>query len=80
MMGHGKSWPSCKGGDVIQVYVRWHDAYSEEFICEEARHGSDLLWLGLATGQNRHIPLRSVRWFSVNPTSREPRYVDKPEG
>ena len=60
---------------MIVVFVRWHDGYCEKFICEQVRHGSDLLWLQLVTGQNRHIPLRSVRWFSVNPSSREPRNV-----
>ena len=59
---------------MIWVFVRWHDGYLEKFICDEVRHGSDLLWLQLVTGQNRHIPLRgNVRWFSVNPTSREPK-------
>ena len=63
---------------MIDVIVRWQDGYFEKFICREVRHGGDLLWLDLISRQNRHIPLRSVRWFSVNPTSREPRYVDKP--
>ena len=57
---------------MIRVYVRWHDGYLESFRCDEVRHGADLLWLLLPSGKNRHIPLRSVRWFSVNPTSREP--------
>jgi len=53
------------------VWVRWHDGYLESFDCEKVRHGADLLWLELNTGRNRHIPLRSVRWFAVNPTTRE---------
>ena len=56
---------------VMLVAVRWFDAYYEEFECEEARFGSDLLWLKLTNGQNRHIPTRQVRWFSVYPESHE---------
>lgn len=47
------------------VYVRWHDGYLECFEAVEVRFGSDLLWMRLADGQNRHIPLRSVRWLSL---------------
>ena len=57
----------------IVVYVRWFDAYLEKFVCYKVRYGSDLLWMELPDGRNRHIPLRNVRWFSENPTSREPR-------
>ena len=53
------------------VNVRWHDGYLEAFECQEVRFGSDLLWMRLINGKNRHIPLRSVRWFSVNPESHE---------
>lgn len=58
-------------GDVIVVTVRWSDAYLEAFDCEQVRFGCDLLWLKLADGKNRHIPLRAVRWFSINPESHE---------
>lgn len=53
----------------IYVSVRWHDGYLEAFEASEVRFGSDLLWIRLAEGSNRHIPLRSVRWWSVNPES-----------
>ena len=54
-----------------KVVVRWFDGYLEEFDCVETRFGSDLLWMRLKTGQNRHVPLRTVRWFSVTPESHE---------
>jgi hypothetical protein len=53
----------------IQVSVRWFDGYLEEFKASEVRFGSDLLWMRLADGGNRHIPLRQVRWYSVTPES-----------
>ncbi|HHY27205.1 MAG TPA: hypothetical protein GX523_10785 [Desulfitobacterium dehalogenans] len=53
------------------VNVRWFDGYLEEFEAAEVRFGSDLLWMRLANGSNRHIPMRQVRWFSVNPESHE---------
>ena len=53
------------------VNVRWHDGYLEKFECNSVRFGSDLLWMRLLTGRNRHIPLRSVRWFSIEPESHE---------
>ena len=56
---------------VINVTVRWFDGYLEEFECSEVRFGSDLLWMRLVNGKNRHIPLRQVRWFSQNPESHE---------
>lgn len=56
---------------MIKVSVRWHDGYLEEFDCEEVRFGSDLLWMRLVNGKNRHVPLRSVRWFSQTPESHE---------
>lgn len=40
------------------VTVRWFDGYLEEFEATEVRFGSDLLWMRLSSGQNRHIPLR----------------------
>jgi hypothetical protein len=55
----------------IRVNVRWIDGYYESFDCTEVRFGLDLLWMELTDGKNRHIPLRSVRWFSVTPESRE---------
>lgn len=53
------------------VNVRWHDGYLETFEVAEVRFGSDLIWLRLINGQNRHIPLRSVRWFSLREKSHE---------
>ena len=55
----------------IKVTVRWHDGYLENFEATEVRFGSDLLWMRLISEQNRHIPLRSVRWFSQTPESHE---------
>ena len=54
-----------------KVNVRWWDGYYEEFESSEVRFGSDLLWMRLSDGGNRHIPLRGVRWFSVTPESHE---------
>ena len=54
-----------------KVTVRWWDGYLEEFECSEVRFGSDLLFLRLASGSNRHIPLRQVRWFSLEKESHE---------
>lgn len=48
------------------VTVHWFDGYLEEFKASEVRFGSDLLWLRLEDGKNRHIPLRQVRWFSLS--------------
>ena len=56
---------------MIKVNVRWWDGYLETFECSEVRFGSDLLWMRLSDGKNRHIPLRQVRWFSINPESHE---------
>jgi hypothetical protein len=56
---------------MITVNVRWFDGYLEVFECMECRFGSDLLWMHLSDGVNRHIPLREVRWFSVSPESHE---------
>lgn len=41
-----------------KVTVRWWNGYLEEFECSEVRFGSDLLFLRLESGSNRHIPLR----------------------
>lgn len=56
---------------MIVVNVRWFDGYLEAFETSEVRFGSDLLWMRLTSGQNRHIPLREVRWFSITPESHE---------
>lgn len=61
---------------MIKVTVRWHDGHLENFKCSKVRAGSDLLWMRLLTGQNRNIPLRSVRWFSRNPESYENQTLD----
>jgi len=57
-----------KGHD-IAVVIRWFDGYLEEFKCDEVWFGSDILWMRLSGGKNRHIPLRSVRWFLQIPES-----------
>ena len=54
-----------------KVTVRWWDGYLEEFECSEVRFGSDLLFLRLESGSNRPIPLRQVRWFSLEKESHE---------
>lgn len=53
------------------VTVRWHDGYLEEFRTTEVRFGCDLLWMRLEDGKNRHIPLRSVRWFGMSQESHQ---------
>lgn len=54
---------------VIVVNVRWWDGYLEVFDTTEVRFGAYLLWLRLANGDNRHIPLAQVRWFSLSQES-----------
>ena len=51
---------------VNKVTVRWFDGYMEVFEATEVRFGSDLLWMRLKDGNNRHIPLRHVRWFGTS--------------
>lgn len=52
------------------VNVRWFDGYLEVFECSQVRQGGQILWMRLANGQNRTIPLwGNVRWFSTNPES-----------
>ena len=58
------NWKHYK--EVNTVTVRWHDGYMETFRATEVRFGSDLLWMRLEDGNNRHIPLRSVRWFGTS--------------
>lgn len=58
------------------VTVRWWDGYMEEFETSEVRFGSDLLFIRLVDGKNRHIPLRQVRWFSMSKESHQ-REVSK---
>lgn len=53
------------------VSVRWFDGYLEEFAATEVRFGSDLLFLRLKDGKNRHIPLRQVRWFGMSKESHQ---------
>lgn len=48
------------------VTVRWWDGYKEDFRATEVRFGSDLLWMRLEDGTNRHIPLKMVRWFGTS--------------
>ena len=54
------------------VTVRWWDGYMETFKCTEVRFGCDLLWMRLTNGNNRHIPLRHVRWFGLSEESHQP--------
>ena len=56
---------------MAKVVVRWFDGYLENFDCSEVRFGSDLLWMRLTSGFNRHIPMRQVRWYSITPESHE---------
>jgi len=58
------------------ISVRWWDGYLEFFKCEQVRFGSDMLWIRLEGGKNRHIPLRHVRWYSVYPESHEEMIVE----
>lgn len=58
--------------EVNVVTVRWFDGYLESFECSEVRFGSDLLWMRLTNGQNRHIPVRQVRWFGMSKESHGP--------
>lgn len=53
------------------VSVRWFDGYMEEFKATEVRFGSDLLFLRLLDGKNRHIPLRQVCWFGMTQESHQ---------
>ncbi len=53
------------------ITVRWWDGYLEEFEATEVRFGCDLLFLRLADGKNRQIPLRHVRWFSLSKESHQ---------
>ena len=57
--------------DINTVTVRWWDGYMEVFKATEVRFGSDLLWMRLEDGTNRHIPLRMVRWFGTSIESHE---------
>ena len=59
------------------VNVRWFDGYLETFEASEVRFGSDLLFMRLTNGQNRHIPLRTVRWFSMSQESHETNKLEK---
>lgn len=51
---------------INKVTVRWRDGYKEDFKATEIRFGADLLWMRLEDGNNRHIPLREVRWFGTS--------------
>jgi hypothetical protein len=59
------------------VNVRWWDGYLETFEAQEVRFGCDLLWLRLIDGNNRQIPLRGVRWFSLSKESHGTDYKDE---
>jgi hypothetical protein len=51
------------------INVRWFDGYLEVFHAQEVRFGNSYLWMRLTDGQNRHIPLSQVRWFSLSKES-----------
>ena len=54
------------------VNVGWFDGYYESFDkVKEVRFGGKLLWIEFTSGQNRHIPLDQVRWYSIYPASHE---------
>lgn len=53
-------------GAVNIVNVRWKDGYIERFNATQVRFSGKLLYLVLEDGQNRHIPLNGVRWFSLS--------------
>jgi len=54
------------------INVRWLDGLLESFeAVTNVRLGGGLLYFELGTATNRHIPLCSVRWFSVVPPTRE---------
>ena len=55
-----------KENTVNIVNVRWFDGYLETFEATEVRFGNAYLWMRLSNGQNRHIPLGQVRWFSLS--------------
>ena len=58
-----------KKTSVNLVNVRWFDGYLETFEALEIRFGNSYLWMRLIDGQNRHIPLNQVRWFSLSKES-----------
>lgn len=58
------------------VTVRWFDGYMEEFEATEVRFSSDFLFIRLFNGQNRHIPLRHVRWFGMTRESHQTTQSD----
>lgn len=62
---------SKKTPETNTVTVRWFDSYLEEFEATEVRFGSDILFLRLVDGKNRHIPLRQVRWFGMTKESHQ---------
>lgn len=53
------------------VNIRWFDGYIEKFECDEVRFGAYLIWMRLISGQNRHVPISQVRWYSIDPESHE---------
>lgn len=55
----------------IVLNVRWLDGYLERFECNEVRASEGLLFIRLTIGQNRHIPLSNVRWYSLLPESHD---------
>jgi len=61
----------CQIPETNKVTVRWFDGYLEDFEATEVRFGSDLLWMRLSNKTNRHIPLRQVRWFSLENESHQ---------
>jgi hypothetical protein len=48
------------------VKVRWFDGMMEDFTCTEVRPGKDHLWMKLESGENRWLPTKEIRWFSID--------------
>ena len=47
------------------VEIRWMDAYIEVFATMATRFTNGLIWMKLMDGDERYIPLASVRWYSI---------------
>ena len=55
-----------KEKDMKKVCVRWFDGYYEEFNAEAVRAGNSYLWMKLQDGKNRWLPIKEIRWFSID--------------
>jgi hypothetical protein len=59
------------------VSVRWLDGYFEEFECSEVSFGAYILWMHLADGKERIVPLTQVRWFGQSIESHQCERPDR---